>query len=82
MPTKRLEKYSKSDQRIMAVFGRNVRKLREEAGLSQERLAEMTEVHRTYVSGIERGRQNISLLTMEKLAKAFSVNIEELLVGL
>ncbi|MEF2144381.1 MAG: helix-turn-helix transcriptional regulator [Desulfovibrionaceae bacterium] len=55
-----------------------VRQLREAAGLSQEKLAEETDVHRTYISGVERGRQNISLLTMMKLAKVLCVEIEEL----
>lgn len=65
----------------MAVFGARVRRLREAKGLSQEKLAEFTDVHRTYISGIERGRQNISLLTMKKLALALSVEMEALVSG-
>lgn len=65
----------------MAEFGLRVRMLREKAGLSQEKLAELTDVHRTYISGVERGRQNISLLTMKKLAQALSVEMEGLVVG-
>ncbi|WP_319582466.1 helix-turn-helix transcriptional regulator [uncultured Pseudodesulfovibrio sp.] len=79
MPTKSLEKYSEAEQKIMSEFGQRVRQLREEAGLSQEKLAELTDVHRTYISGIERGRQNISLLTMHKLAEALSVSMQRLM---
>lgn len=82
MPTKSLEEYSEFDRKVMAEFGAKVRRIREEVGLSQEKLAELTDVHRTYISGIERGRQNISLLTMMKLAQALSVDLEELIVGL
>ena len=66
----------------MAKFGARVQKFRKAAGLSQEKLAEHTDVHRTYISGIERGRQNISLITMKKLAKALSVPLEELVESL
>ncbi len=82
MPTKSLDKYSKSEQKTMAEFGIKVRQLREAEGLSQEKLAEHTDVHRTYISGIERGRQNISLLTMKKLSQALSVEMKELVSGL
>lgn len=78
MPTKKWEQYSEAERKIMAGFGMRVRQLREAAGLSQEKLAEETDVHRTYISGVERGRQNISLLTMMKLAKVLCVEIEEL----
>jgi len=82
VPTKSLDSYSESEQRLMAEFGAKVRLLREKTGLSQEKLAEHTDAHRTYISGIERGRQNISLLTMKKLAKALSVEMKELVSGL
>ena len=82
MPTKSLDSYSDSEQATMTKFGERVRKLRGKVGLSQEKLAELTEVHRTYVSGVERGRQNISLLTMKKLALALSVGMDELVKDL
>lgn len=78
MPTKSLDKYSKSDQETMKRFGARVRELREEAGLSQEKLGENTDLHRTYISGLERGCQNISLLTMTKLAGTLSVSVGDL----
>ncbi|MCJ2164688.1 helix-turn-helix transcriptional regulator [Pseudodesulfovibrio sp. S3] len=82
MPTKSLNDYSEAERTLMAEFGERVRVLREKAGLSQEGLAEEADAHRTYVSGLERGRQNISLLTMKKLAEALSVEMVELVSGL
>ncbi|SMF41146.1 helix-turn-helix domain-containing protein [Desulfovibrio gilichinskyi] len=79
MPTKSLEQYSETERKIMTDFGNRVRRIRIEKGLSQEKLAELTDVHRTYISGIERGRQNISLLTMNNLAQALSTSIASLI---
>lgn len=59
-------------------FGKKVRKLRNDAELSQEVVAEMTGLDRTYISGIERGVRNPSLRNIEKLAKALKVTISEL----
>ena len=49
-------------------FGRNVRQLREQRGLSQEGLADALEVHRTFVGGVERGERNLTLRTVERLS--------------
>ncbi|MDQ5970112.1 MAG: hypothetical protein QG593_629, partial [Patescibacteria group bacterium] len=54
-------------------LGKKLRELRTEAGLSQERLGEITGLDRTYISGIERGVRNPSLKNIEKLAKALRV---------
>jgi len=58
---------------ILIGFGRNIRRLRNEAGLSREALAERCGLHRTYVGGIERGERNISLINICILAKALDV---------
>ena len=50
-------------------LGRNVRRLREEKGWSQEDYADRAGIHRTYVSDIERGRRNPSVTVVERLAK-------------
>lgn len=60
-------------------LGKKLRELRTEAGLSQERLGEITGLDRTYISGIERGVRNPSLKNIEKLAKALRVKAAELL---
>jgi len=62
--------------------GGNVRRLRKamENGLSQEKLGEMAECHRTYVSQLERGKTNISIDRLDRFAQIFGVDIAELFV--
>ncbi len=64
---------------ILIQFGVRVRELRSNAGLSQEKLAEMTGFHRTYIGMIERGERNLSLSNIAEFAKAFNMSISELL---
>jgi transcriptional regulator with XRE-family HTH domain len=56
-----------------SLFGRQVRALRLERGLSQEKLAELADLHRNYVGGVERGERNIALLNIVALARALKV---------
>lgn len=63
---------------LKSYFGTAIRQYREKQGLSQESLAEKAELDRTYVSGIERGRRNPSLLSIERLAKALGIGLDEL----
>ena len=51
----------------------NVRRLREQLGLSQEQLAFETDLHRTYISGVERGVRNPTVLVIDRLASALNV---------
>jgi transcriptional regulator with XRE-family HTH domain len=60
-------------------LGRNVRRLREARGWSQEDYAERAGIHRTYVSDIERGSRNPTITVVEKLAKPLGVRPGELL---
>jgi transcriptional regulator with XRE-family HTH domain len=64
---------------VVTRFGNTVRKLRLQLGLSQEQLAERADLHRTYIAGIERGGRNITLRSLEKLAKALGVPVASLL---
>lgn len=59
-------------------LGRNVQRLRREKGWSQEELAEQTRLHRTYVSGIERGIRNPTATVLEQLARGLGCTIGEL----
>ena len=59
--------------------GFNIRKIREELDLSQEKLADMAGLHRAYIGQIERGEKNIGLKNLEKIAKALKVSIKVLL---
>ncbi|MCP4607161.1 MAG: helix-turn-helix transcriptional regulator [Planctomycetes bacterium] len=58
--------------------GLNIRKIREDKGLSQEKLAALADLHRTYIGQIERGEKNVSLESLEKIAKALDVDIRVL----
>ncbi len=63
---------------VQQKLGKKVRELRKEAGLSQEKLGELTELDRTYISGIERGIRNPSLKNIEKIAKALKVKVSDI----
>jgi len=60
-------------------LGLNLKKLREEQGYSQESFADHCGLHRTYISGIERGIRNPTVLILDKIAKALKVPAGQLL---
>jgi len=64
---------------VIKCFGASVRKLRHSLGISQEELAERADLHRTYITDIERGARNPTLITIKKLAKGLGVSAADLL---
>ena len=64
---------------ITKAVGRTIRDLRTDQSLSQEDLADLTSLHRTYISSVERGKRNISIKNLEKIAKALKVKISNIL---
>jgi transcriptional regulator with XRE-family HTH domain len=70
---------SESERAVLRAFGVKVRKLRASKNLSQEALAELAELDRTYISGIERGLRNVSLINIHRIARALRVSARNLL---
>jgi transcriptional regulator with XRE-family HTH domain len=63
---------------IKVKFGENVKKLRLEKGLSQEAFAHLANLDRTYIPSIEKGERNVSIVVIEKIAKALNIEITKL----
>jgi transcriptional regulator with XRE-family HTH domain len=61
------------------IFSQRLRQIRQNRGLSQEELADLAGLHRTYVGSVERSERNISIDNMERLAQALEVDITDLL---
>jgi transcriptional regulator with XRE-family HTH domain len=61
------------------LFGKRLRELRVQRKLSQEKLAELADLHRNYVGGIERGERNVALVNIVKLARALAVRPAKLI---
>ena len=59
---------------LQKTVGRNLRTHRQARGLSQEDFAELLEVHRTYMGGIERGERNLTLKSLERIADRLGVD--------
>lgn len=61
------------------IFARNMKSARQSAGVSQEELAELSGLHRTYIGSVERCERNISIDNIERIALALSLKIADLL---
>ncbi len=66
----------------LAHFGKRVQAIRLEQQISQEKLSELSELDRTYISSVERGQRNISILNIIKIADALGIKANSLLEGL
>jgi len=67
------------DDHLLAAFGAHVKKLRLSSSLSQEQLALRADIDRTYISGIERGKRNVSVVNLFKIARALNIPASKLL---
>ncbi|MDR0792645.1 MAG: helix-turn-helix domain-containing protein [Chitinophagaceae bacterium] len=62
---------------IQTKIGKRLRELRTAKGLSQEKFSFECDLDRTYIASIERGRRNVSVVNVEKIAKAFDISVAE-----
>ena len=62
---------------IVITFAENVKKQRLSKNISQEKLAELCDLHRTYISDVERGTRNISIANVEKIANGDKIKVAE-----
>ncbi len=62
---------------IQERVSKNIQRIRREKGLSQEDIAHRSDIHQTYLSGVEGGKRNPSILVLERIAKALKVDISE-----
>jgi transcriptional regulator with XRE-family HTH domain len=70
-----------SQKNILVRFGARIRQLRQKRGYSQEAFADQCGLDRTYISGIERGRRNVSIRNIEIIAKTLELDLSELFSG-
>ena len=70
-----------SELAMLRSLGKRIRELRRERGYSQEKLAELADVHENHVRRIERGEANPSFLVLVRIARAVAANVSDLLRG-
>lgn len=71
---------AKARSEMKTVLAENIRNYRKRKSLSQEQLADICGLHRTYVGSVERGERNVTLSTLETFASALGVSVPDLLV--
>lgn len=64
---------------LLISLGQAIRQVREDRQLSQEGLADLAHLHRTYISSVEKGRRNVSIENISKIASALGVSMTELI---
>ena len=65
---------------IILKYGQAVRALRQSKNISQEQLADLCGLHRTYISDVELGKRNVSLENIDKIASALNMNVSDIFV--
>jgi len=68
-----------NEENILLQFGKHVKELRQQQKLSQEQLALIADLDRTYISGIERGKRNVGLINLFKIAKSLNIPAYEVI---
>lgn len=68
---------NKDDKAFAVKLGNKLRQLRLDKGLSQEKLGFKTKLDRTYISAVERGRRNITIISLRRILNALDISIEE-----
>ena len=66
---------------VPELIGKNVRAYREATGISQEKLADIAGLHRTYITQVEQGKRNVTVISVFKLAKALGIEPNLLLIA-
>jgi transcriptional regulator with XRE-family HTH domain len=74
-----LGKLRSPSKKLVTTLANNVRHLRKMKNISQEELADLCEIHRTYIGSVERSERNVTLSTLELLANALGVSVTQLL---
>ena len=64
---------------ILVVLANNLKRIRQQAGLTQSELAVKTGIHKNYISGVERGQRNISLCSLSRIARGLNTSPDRLL---
>lgn len=67
---------------ITEIVGNRIKELRSEMGLSQEKLALKADIDRTYLAGVENGKRNISIKSLEKIIVALEVSFQQFFEGI
>jgi transcriptional regulator with XRE-family HTH domain len=71
-----------TEQKFLTDFGKRLATFRKQKGITQEKLADIIGVHRTYVGFIEQGKRNPSIVNIYKIAKVLKVQLKDLFDGL
>lgn len=73
------KQFRRPSWKLKQILADNIRSFRNKKNLSQEELAAMCNLHRTYIGSVERGERNVTLSTLEAFSSALCVNVADLL---